>query len=150
MNSNVGPRFRVDFVKFYTYGSVNNIWDPLFKTQTQTWLDFSCIQLTLSVCLDCTKNNRCLRLCFFVWVSCIVHETCKYGFQQIFSLKLAPTTLLTHLKIILLQYFQFSVISSIQTNPKYKKIDETMVFKTRLNRDWRIKKTKDWFHLFFN
>ena len=35
-----------------------------------------------------------------------------------FKLKLGLTALFTHLKIILLQYFQFSVISGIQTNPK--------------------------------
>ena len=32
--------------------------------------------------------------------------------------KLSLTILFTHLKIILLQYFQFSVISGIQTHPK--------------------------------
>ena len=34
------------------------------------------------------------------------------------KLKLDSTALFTHLKIILLQYFQFSVISGIQTDPK--------------------------------
>jgi len=34
-----------------------------------------------------------------------------------FSLKLGPTELLTHLKIVLLQHFQFLVISGIQTDP---------------------------------
>ena len=33
------------------------------------------------------------------------------------SLKIGPTALFIHLKIILLQYFQFSVISGIQTDP---------------------------------
>ena len=33
------------------------------------------------------------------------------------TLKLGPTVLFTHLKIISLQYFQFSVISGIQTDP---------------------------------
>ena len=40
-------------------------------------------------------------------------------FSQKFSLKLGLTILFTHLKIILLQYFQFSAISSIQTNPQF-------------------------------
>ena len=35
-----------------------------------------------------------------------------------FSLKLNSTTLFTYLKIILLQYFQFSAINGIQTDPK--------------------------------
>ena len=33
-----------------------------------------------------------------------------------FKLKLGPTALFTYLKIILLQFFQFSVISGIQTD----------------------------------
>ena len=47
---------------------------------------------------------------------------CSRDLQVLFSakttLKLGPTTLFTHLKIILLQYFQFSAISGIQTDPK--------------------------------
>ena len=35
------------------------------------------------------------------------------------TLKLGPTTLFAHLKIILLQCFQFSTISGIQTDPIY-------------------------------
>ena len=33
------------------------------------------------------------------------------------TLKLGPTVLFTHLKIISIQYFQFSVISGIQIDP---------------------------------
>ena len=49
--------------------------------------------------------------------------THKFHFSVTFSLKMGPTTLFTHLKIILLQCFQFSVfsfskISSIQIDPK--------------------------------
>ena len=49
-------------------------------------------------------------------------RTHKFHFLSIFSLKIGPTVLFTHLKIILVQYFQFSVfifskISSIQTDP---------------------------------
>ena len=42
------------------------------------------------------------------------------------TLKLGPMVLFTHLKIILLQCFQFSAMSDIQTDPKctFKKIDE--------------------------
>ena len=52
----------------------------------------------------------------------IVYGTHKSHFLVTFSLKLGPTILFTHLKIILLQCFQFSVfsfskISSIQTDP---------------------------------
>ena len=38
-------------------------------------------------------------------------------YLETFSLKLGLRALFTHLKIILLQYFQFSTISSIQTDP---------------------------------
>ena len=55
--------------------------------------------------------------------SAFVHclRTHKYYFLTIFSLKIGPMILFTHLKIILLQYFQFSIfsfskISSIQTD----------------------------------
>ena len=48
-------------------------------------------------------------------------QTHKYHFLTIFSLKMDPTVLIKHLKIILLKCFQFSVfnfskISSIQTD----------------------------------
>ena len=49
------------------------------------------------------------------WVSCTVHGTRKYGIQQKKPLKLGLTALFTNLKIISLQYFQFSAISGIQT-----------------------------------
>ena len=40
------------------------------------------------------------------------------SFLAKFSLKIGLTALFTHLKIILLQYFQFSTINDIQTDPK--------------------------------
>ena len=51
-------------------------------------------------------------------------RTYKFHFLATFSLKICLTVLFTHLKIILLQCFQFSVfnfskISSIQTDPNY-------------------------------
>ena len=55
------------------------------------------------------------------WVLCTVHGTHKYFIQEK-KLKMGPTTLFAHLKIILLQCFQFSIfskISCIQTDPKY-------------------------------
>ena len=52
-------------------------------------------------------------------------RTHKYYFLTTFSLKMGPTALFTHLKIILLQCFQFSVfsfskISYIQTDPRFE------------------------------
>ena len=45
-------------------------------------------------------------------------RTRKYFFSKS-TLKLGPTVLVTHLKIILLQYFQFSTISDIQIDPYF-------------------------------
>ena len=57
--------------------------------------------------------------------SALVHysRTHKFHFLAIFLLKMGPTALFTHLKIILLQCFQFQfsvsvIISSIQTDPR--------------------------------
>ena len=55
-----------------------------------------------------------------VFVHC--SRTHKFHFSATFSLKMGPTALFKHLKIILLQYFQFQFsvsakISSIQTDP---------------------------------
>ena len=36
---------------------------------------------SLCVCLDCTENNRRVRLRFFEWVSCTVYRTRKYRFH---------------------------------------------------------------------
>ena len=51
-------------------------------------------------------------MCFFgfmshQWVLCTVHGTHKPLFSATFSLKMGPTALFTHLKIILRQCFQF-------------------------------------------
>ena len=49
---------------------------------------------------------------------------CSWDPQLLYSekkkFKFGLTVLFTHLKIILLQYFQFSIISNIQTDPKVK------------------------------
>ena len=78
----------------------------------------------LEYCGYCSLNSN--RKCGLSVVnSAHVHcsRTHKFHFLSIFSLKMGPTALFTHLKIILLQCFQFSVfsfskISSIQTHPK--------------------------------
>ena len=54
---------------------------------------------------------------------CIFHGFHKLHFSATFLLKMGPTTLFTHLKIISLQFFQFQFsvsvkISLIQTDPK--------------------------------
>ena len=61
-------------------------------------------------------------------------RTHKFHFSTTFSLKMGPTTLFTHLKIILLQYFQFQFsvsakISSIQTDPEHYQIEPRKEYK---------------------
>ena len=53
-------------------------------------------------------------------VSCTVHGTRNYFFQQKKTLKLGLTILFIHLKIIFLQCFQFSIFS----NKRYPKIPQ--------------------------
>ena len=45
--------------------------------------------------------------CFFTQVLCTINQTHKYLHLETFSLKLCLTSLFTHLKIILSQYFSF-------------------------------------------
>ena len=69
---------------------------------------------TISLCLGsafCAFSN----CAFLLWIQCTVHGTHKYFFLAKTTLKLGLTALFTHLKIILLHYFQFSTISDIQT-----------------------------------
>ena len=56
---------------------------------------------------------------------CVLFTVPQITFLTTFLLKMGPTTLFTHLKIISLQYFQFQFsvsakISSIQTHPVFK------------------------------
>ena len=89
----------------------------------------------LSARLDSNYSCRCVFWIFFFFKpyylikstlkSTSVHclRTHKFRFSVTFSLKIGPTILFTHLKIILLQCFQFQFsvltkISSIQTEPQ--------------------------------
>ena len=58
-----------------------------------------------------------------------------------FSLKLGPTALFTHLKIILLQCFQFSAINGIQIDPQYTIL---------ILKNYLIKKSFFFLHGFLN
>ena len=60
------------------------------------------------------------KLMLFWWVPCTVHEIHKPLFSTKLSLKMSFMSLFIHLKIILLQCFQFSIfskVSDIQTHP---------------------------------
>ena len=117
---------------------------PLFFTSSfRLSLDPRCILLHLSFLrfpkffffFACLFPNKWLLFMYCTWTvtatfdqssvnSASVHcsQTHKFHFLSIFSLKMGLTALFTHLKIILLQCFQFSIfsfskISSIQTDP---------------------------------
>ena len=87
------------------------------------FLGFHAFQGMRLLFMHCFMNSN--RKCWLSTVnSATVHYlwTHKFHFSATFSLKMGPTALFTHLKIILLQCFQFSVfnfskISSIQTDP---------------------------------
>ena len=69
----------------------------------------------LSERLDRAEIQFSAVLCVFQWVSCTVHGIRKYFIQQKKkkkTLKLGFTVLFAHLKIILLQCFQFSVFNN--------------------------------------
>ena len=108
------------------------LWDPflmkkLIKNEICGSMNSAHVHCSLqkvNICGYCSMNSN--RKC---WLSAVnsVHMHClrthKFHFLSIFSLKMGPTSLFTHLKIILLQCFQFSVfsfskISSIQTHLK--------------------------------
>ena len=68
---------------------------------------FFCFHAFLEECGYCSMNSS--RKCWlFSMNSASVHclRTHKFHFLSIFSLKMGPTALFTHLKIILLQWFQ--------------------------------------------
>ena len=57
--------------------------------------------------------------CTIQWVPCTVYMTYKHLFSTKFLLKMGLTALFTHLKIILLQYFLFSVFNNKQYSNKF-------------------------------
>ena len=104
---------------------LGSVWIPLILLKIENWKHCS------KIIFKCA--NSAVRPIFnesFVekrslWVPCTVHRIHKLHFSATFSLKMSPTALFIHLKIILLQCFQFSIfsfskISSIQTHPKWK------------------------------
>ena len=62
---------------------------------------------------------------------CLGSMYCSWDLQLLFlaktTIKLGLMTLFTHLKIILLQWFQFSAINGIQIDPLYSIINEIVV-----------------------
>ena len=73
------------------------------------------VYVIIGISLDTTFFPQCLRLCYLMrFLVGLMHYSWD---PQIFflaktTLKLGPTILFTHLKIILLQCFQFSVFSN--------------------------------------
>ena len=109
-------------------GPMNSAWDLAAECKCQMWWVWNAIQThtkwvfgsDLFVCLRFT--SRFVLFFFFFKPQLLiilswtvypytVHGFYKLHFSTIFSLKMGSTALFTHLKIILLQYFQFSVFS---------------------------------------
>ena len=67
--------------------------------------------------LDCTEKEKNACLCFFCESRALFTGFASTTFSNFF-LKRGLTGLFTHLKIILLQYFQFSVINVIQMDSR--------------------------------
>ena len=99
------------------------VWVGLFLRWVALRFFFFFFFTRFHFCGYCSMNSNCN-----CWLSAVnrayMHcsRTHKLHFLSTFSLKMGPTVLFTHLKIILLQCFQFSVlsfskISSIQTDP---------------------------------
>ena len=103
------------------------VWIPSLRFQAAFcsffFFFFFMFSRVLEYCGYCSMNSN--RKCGLPAMnSAHMHclQTQKFHFLSIFSLKMGLTSLFTYLKIILLQYFQFSVfsfnkISSIQTHP---------------------------------
>ena len=96
---------------------MNSAWDLAKKTQTCKTPLLLLSKLTLSVCLDSVEKNLRLHFTFFKIGSYALFTGPASTFFTKNNFKLGPMALFTHLKIILLQCFQFLVISGIQTHP---------------------------------
>ena len=113
MNSVVEPSSKEKFAKICTCGLRKQYMGNTQKCRHACLLFSVQAKHTLSVSLGSTF---CAFLSGCIFLVGLVH--CLWDLQVLFStkttLKLGPTALFTHLKIILLQCFQFSVISNIQ------------------------------------
>ena len=100
--------FHINFPTYcYTF---SNFFPPfyififlLLSTLVTVWI--LCLRSTSSVSRFFFLRRALIE---FQWVSCTVHEIHKSLFLTKLSLKMDPTALFTHSKIILLQCFQFS------------------------------------------
>ena len=114
-------------------------WDPRYSERSKRVLllfgfffftRFRVIRLLfMQQCMN--SNRKCWLFSDEQW---FVHcsRTHKFHFSATFSLKMGLTVLFTHLKNILLQYFQFQFsvsakISSIQTDPEYLNIERIIL-----------------------
>ena len=102
---------------------IKNLLDHIMGDRSTGWvgLIFIPIGSKFGHCQIRHSFGKCVLRVFqwkFFLVSCIVYGAYQYIHSSIFSLKLGFMVLFIRLKIILLQCFQFSVISGIKTDPK--------------------------------
>ena len=102
---------------------------------------FSRVCETCGYCSCIVHEQQLQSLTFLTFFSQSVHTvhclwTHKFHFSAIFSLKMDPTVLFTHLKIILLQYFSVSIFN-FQLYPNGP-------LKSRFQLFWAICKCTQW------
>ena len=95
------PRVCVFSFSLFIYNNLRSTW--MWEWQTYQWVP--CTVHRTHYLLE--SANFALNMSH-QWVPCTVHGTKKSFFSITFLLKIGLTTLFTYLKIILLQYFQFS------------------------------------------
>ena len=102
------------------YGDLVPVWIGLkLRLRLQLHVSFfffffpHAFQEQCSYCSCTVHLTVAAKVDFFMVNSAFVHcsQTHKFYFEATFSLKIGLTTLFTHLKIILLQCFQFSVLA---------------------------------------
>ena len=82
----------------------------------RVWIAFSTLALSVYLSVDSVFNTCVERLCLSVGLVYYL-QNLQTSFLTKFLLKISLTALFIHIKIILLQCFQFLAINDIQTDP---------------------------------
>ena len=110
VNSAWDPILKKNLLKFVLAGPITSAQDPHKKTQSRKSLVFSAIQ-TYTKCAFAFSFLLLFLMHAFQLsgdnMHCSMHGTHKYLIQKKKKKKIGPIALFTHLKIILLQCFQF-------------------------------------------
>ena len=136
----VAFRLKIILLQYFQFSIFSKISSIQTHPQVAFGLRFTCTAFAFFFFFFLEAHERGKQTC--QWVPCTVHETHKPLFSTIFSLKMGFKALFTHLKIILLQHFQFSVFS-FQQNKQYPnkllifQSSQPQVYQTKLIRKIR-------------